>query len=151
MERIGCGAGCHIKFEQLTPMEEIGDGWRKVKVKGIPYLWNPKTDQLEQRVYRAKLGSGVSRKWNYSNCKTQIFTQRSKEYFSPPPFPPEEKWERNQEVFLKDGKPNSITSNGNPFQQWAKMCPKESKAGRLYIQEQHDSFLKFLNENGRKD
>ena len=152
IEKVSCGAGCHYKIEQLTPMVEIGDGWRKIKVKSTPYLWHHERG-LEQRppYPDSPLNSGGSTSWNYSNCKTNIFTARRKEYFSPPPSPPEEKWERNQEVFLKDGKPNSITSNGNPFEQWAVMCPKESNAGRLYIQQQHDSFLKFLKENRPKD
>ena len=92
IEKVSCGAGCHYKIEQLTNMVEIGDGWRKIKVKSTPYIWKNAT-VLEQRapVFDSLIGSGVSTSWSYSNCQTNIFTTRSKEYFAPPPSPPDVK------------------------------------------------------------
>ena len=48
IEKFSCGAGCHKKVEQLTNMVDIGDGWRKIKVKRTPYMWT-REGGLEQR------------------------------------------------------------------------------------------------------
>ena len=82
VERIGCGTGCHIKFQQLSPMEEIDDGWRKVKVKSATFIWDYETNQFEQKSFRGKVGSGVSESWNYANCQKKLFTRRSENYSS---------------------------------------------------------------------
>ena len=54
VEKFSCGAGCHKKVEQLTPMVEIGDGWRKIKVKHSPYMWTREGD-LEQQAPQIKI------------------------------------------------------------------------------------------------
>ncbi len=125
VEKFSCGAGCYWELEQLTPMVEIGEGWRKLKVKHTPYIWRTAT-VLEQRAPYpdSPIGSGVGTSWTYSNCKTNILTTRSKEYFSPPPSPPEEKWERNLNAFLKNGEPNFHSVNMSVFQRWRAMCPE---------------------------
>ena len=126
IEKFSCGAGCHKKVEQLTPMVDLGDGWRKVKIKSTTYIYNLAAQKLEQRT-RDPLHNGISTKWNYSNCKTKIFTQRSKEYFAAPPAP-EARYERNQNAFLSDGKPNFYSVNGSVFQRWRAMCPETAAA-----------------------
>ena len=130
IEKVSCGAGCHYKIEQLTNMVEIGDGWRKIKVKSTPYIWKNAT-VLEQRapVFDSPIGSGVSTSWSYSNCQTNIFTTRSKEYFAPLPSPLEEKWEGNLNAFLSNWKPNFYSVNRSVFQRWRAMCP-ETEAAR---------------------
>ena len=124
--KVSCGSGCHFKVEQLTPMVDLGDGWRKVKIKSTTYIYNLAAQKLEQRS-RDPLHNGISTKWNYSNCKTKIFTQRSKEYFAAPPAP-EARYERNQNAFLSDGKPNFYSVNGSVFQRWRAMCPETAAA-----------------------
>ena len=90
IQRQPCGTGCHYKIRQLTPMEDIGDCWRKVKFKKTDYLWNHAKKELEQRGFRQLLGSGVYTGWNHAHCKKKLFTFRSKNYFSAPPPPPDE-------------------------------------------------------------
>ena len=34
----GCGAGCRIEVEQLSPVEDFGNGWRKVKVEKLSLI-----------------------------------------------------------------------------------------------------------------
>ena len=125
IQREPCGTGCHHKIRQLTPMEEIGNGWRKVKVKKTAYLWNYLTKDLEQRAFRHPLGSGVYTGWNYAHCKKELFTFRSKNYFSAPPRPANETssfWGVTKNVFF-NGYPKNSTSSGFLFQQWRAMCP----------------------------
>ena len=135
IEKVSCGAGCHYKIEQLTPMVEIGHGWRKIKVKRTPYVYHRERG-LEQRapVFDSPIGSGVTTSWSYSNCQTNLYTTRSNEYFAPPPSPPEEKWERNANAILSNGKPNFYAKNGSIFQRWRAMCP-ETEAARKGTEE----------------
>ncbi len=152
--KISCGAGCHYKIEQLTPMVEIGDGWRKIKVKSTPYIWKNAT-VLEQRapVFDSPIGSGVSTSWSYSNCQTNIFTTRSKEYFAPPPSPPDEKWERNSSAFTSSGKPNFYGVNGSIFQRWRAMCPETESArkGTEEVRAWWDRVINMLKDDQGED
>ena len=45
----GCGAGCRIEVEQLSPVEDFGNGWRKVKVEKTTWIqvWNEETQRPE--------------------------------------------------------------------------------------------------------
>ena len=152
IEKVSCGAGCHRKVEQLTPMVEIGDSWRKIKVKHTSYLYHRERG-WEQRAHREPLGSGVGTHWNYSNCKTNIFTVRRKEYFSPPP-PSKEAWEVNQNAILSNGMPNFYAKNGSVFQRWRSMCP-ETEAARKGSEEVRAWWDRVINsikdEEGRID
>ena len=123
--REPCGTGCHYKIRHLSQMEEIGNGWRKVKVKKTSYLWNHATKKLEQRGFRQLLGSGVYTGWNYAHCKKKLFTFRSKNYFSaPPPLADETSASLGgtKNVFY-NGYPKNSTSSGFLYQQWRAMCP----------------------------
>ena len=80
VERIGCGTGCQIRFQQLSPIKEIDDGWRKVKVKSTTFIWDYEANQFEQKAFRGKVGSGISESWNYANCQKKLFTRRSENY-----------------------------------------------------------------------
>ena len=131
-EKISCGSGCHRKVEQLTPMVEIGDGWRKIKVKHTSYLYHLERG-WEQKSHGGKIGSGVGEHWNYSNCKTNIFTARRKEYFSPPP-PSKVEWEVDQNAILSNGMPNFYSKNGSVFQRWRAMC-RDTEAARKGTEE----------------
>ena len=130
-EKFSCGAGCHKKVEQLTNMVEIGDGWRKIKVKHTPYIWT-REGGLEQRapVFDSPIGTGGTTSWNYSNCKTNIFTNRRREYFAAPPAPEANRGERNLSAFTSSGKPNFFSKNGSVFQRWRAMCPETEAARR---------------------
>ena len=45
----GCGAGCRIEVKQLSPEEDFGSGWRKVKVEKNTWIqvWNEETQRPE--------------------------------------------------------------------------------------------------------
>ena len=153
IEKFSCGAGCHKKVEQLTNMVEIGDGWRKIKVKRTPFIWKTATE-LEQRAPYpdSPIGSGVVTNWSYSNCQTNLYTTRSKEYFAPPPSPPEGKWKRNSSAFTSSGKPNFYSKNGSIFQRWRAMCP-ETEAARQGTQDMREWWDGVINmlKDGEED
>ena len=132
VETLSCGLGCYQDVEQLTPMVEIGNGWRKIKVRHTPYLLNSE-GVWEQKLHRERSGNGMSTHWNYSNCGTNMFTRRSKEYFSAPP-KSKHPFEQNLNAFLSNGKPNFSVVCGQVFQRWRAMCP-ETEAERKGTEE----------------
>ena len=150
VERIGCGTGCQIRFQQLSPMEEIDDGWRKLKVRNTMFIWDYETNQFEQKSFRGKVGSGVSESWNYANCQKKLFTRRSENYSSQPPLS-----ESSGIAFLvfKEGKPIFETVFGSPFQQWAVMCPhtETAKEGNQYLNGLGDHWKEVLKKIRRKN
>ena len=150
VERIGCGTGCQIRFQQLAPMEEIGDGWRKVKVRSTMFIWDYETNQLEQKSFRGKVGSGVSDGWNYANCQKKLFTRRSENYSSEPPVGVS--GGINSLVF-DAGKPVFATVSGSPFQQWSVMCPhtETAKEGNEYLNGLADQWKQILKEIRKKN
>ena len=153
IEKVSCGAGCHYKIEQLTNMVEIGDGWRKIKVKSTPYIWETATELVQRAPYPdSPIGSGGSTSWSYSNCQTNIFTTRSKEYFAAPPAP-EEKWERNSSAFTSSGKPNFYSVNGSIFQRWRAMCPEteSAKQGTQDMRDWWDGVINMLKDEQGED
>ena len=150
VERIGCGTGCHIKFKQLSPMEEIDDGWRKVKVRSTTFIWDYETNQFEMKSFRGKVGSGVSESWNYANCQKRLFTRRTENYSSQPPLGESR---RNDFLVFENGKPIFETVFGSPFQQWAVMCPhtETAKEGNEYLNGLADQWKEILKETRKKN
>ena len=130
-------------------MEEIDDGWRKVKVKNTTFIWDYETNKFEQKSFRGKVGSGVSESWNYANCQKKLFTRWSENYSSEPPLG---KSGGIDFLVLKDGKPIYGTVFGSPFQQWAVMCPhtKTAKEGNAYINGIADQLKEILKEIRKK-
>ena len=131
-------------------MEEIDDGWRKVKVRSTTFIWDYKTNQFEQKSFRGKVGSGVSESWNYANCQKKLFTRRSENYSSEPPLG---KSGGIEFLVFKDGKPIYGTAFGSPFQQWAVMCPhtKTAKEGNEYLNSLADQWKEILKEIREKN
>ena len=131
-------------------MEEIDDGWRKVKVKSATFIWDYETNQFEQKSFRGKVGSGVSESWNYANCQKKLFTRRSENYSSEPPLG---KGGGIDFLVFKDGKPVYGTVFGSPFQQWAVMCPhtKTAKKGNEYLNDLADQWKEILKEIRKKN
>ena len=129
VEKIGdfrCGNGCkyQMRFEQLSPMEEIGNGWRKVKLIKRTFFWNHELQKFEQKGFRDTPKhpfAGSWRGWNYANCTTKQFTFRSVNYSVEPPPPVGS--ERNPFVVLNSS-PVSSTESGSAFEQWRSMCPE---------------------------
>ena len=131
-------------------MEEIDDGWRKVKVRKTTFIWDYDTNQFEQKSFRGKVGSGVSESWNYANCQKKLFTRRSENYSSQPPL-----GASGGADFLvfEAGKPIFETVFGSPFQQWAVMCPHKETAekGNDYLNGLADQWKEILNEIRNKN
>ena len=150
VERIGCGTGCHIKFKQLSPMEKIDDGWRKVKVRSTTFIWDYETNQFEMKSFRGKVGSGVSESWNYANCQKRLFTRRTENYSSQPPLGESR---RNDFLVFENGKPIFETVFGSPFQQWAVMCPntETAKEGNEYLNGLSDKWKEILKDIRKKN
>ena len=92
VEKIGdfrCGNGCkyQIRFEQLSPMEEIGGGWRKVKLIKRTFFWNHELQKFEKKGFRDPPKhpfAGSWRGWNYANCTSNQFTFGSVNYLVEP-------------------------------------------------------------------
>ena len=131
-------------------MEEIDDGWRKVKVRSTTFIWDYEANQFEQKSFRGKVGSGVSESWNYSNCQKKLFTRRLENYSSKPPLG--ESGGIDLLVF-KDDKPIFETVFGSPFQQWAVMCPhtETAKEGNQYLNGLGDHWKEILKKIRRKN
>ena len=53
VDYIGCGTGCRIYFEQLSPVEELSMGWKRVKIASRMFLYNRDLEKFEQREFRA--------------------------------------------------------------------------------------------------
>ena len=131
-------------------MEEMDDGWRKVKVKSSTFIWDYETNQFEQKSFRGKVGSGVSESWNYANCQKKLFTRRSKNYSSKPPL---SKSDSIDFLVFENGKPIYGTAFGSPFQQWAVMCPhtETAKEGNEYLNGLADQWKEILKEIRKKN
>ena len=131
-------------------MEEIDDGWRKLKVRSTTFIWDYETNQFVQKSLRGKVGSGVSESWNYANCQKKLFTRRSENYSSEPPL-----GESGGIDFLvfEDGKPIYQTVFGSPFQQWAAMCPntESAKEGNKYLNGLAEHWKEILKKIRRKN
>ena len=150
VDKIGCGTGCHIRFQQISQMEEIDNGWRKVKVRRTTFIWDYETNQFEQKSFRGKVGSGVTESWNYANCQKKLFTRRLENYSSEPPLAESDGIDL---LVFKDGKPIFETVFGSPFQQWAVMCPhtETAKEGNEYINGLSEKWKEILKEIRKKN
>jgi len=129
VEKIGdfkCGNGCkyQIRFEQLSPMEEIGNGWRKVKLIKRTFFWNHELQKYEQKGFRDPQKhpfAGSWKGWNYANCTINQFTFRSVNYSVEPSSPV--RLERNSSV-VWNSSPLSSPESGSAFEQWRAMYPE---------------------------
>ena len=124
-QHVACGSHCRIFYEQLTPIQEIVDGWKKAKIKYTIYSWYPPLNEVNKSGSKHKnhLKSTVGSSWLYANCEKGVFTSRSKEYFSAPPqLDGDESPLRIHSVFDKRYKFASM-AKGLRFQRWEAMCP----------------------------
>ena len=121
----GCGASCGMKTEQLSHLEDIGNGWKRVKVKRT-ILVN-KCD-YETRVCETIpapfMEEPIFEEWIFANCSNKKFAIGSTPFLID---------SRYNNPFFEDGelvgKPNYSTASLNPFMQWAKMCKQEAVEG----------------------
>ena len=140
--RIGCGTGCHIEIEQLSQPEELPSGWRRVRVRRKSWIYNYETKEKEQIGFRDK-SDGITEGWNYAHCKNEQFV------FT---ITPDLKHQKIKDVYHKggqdNGEPKFQTVYGNPFEQWAKLCPVEAKPGVAYLNLMRKNFYAFMQSYG---
>ena len=122
----GCGAGCRVETEQLTLPERMPDGWIRLKVRHRTWInrcdWETKECIDESASGRA--GPPVADVWLFADCKGEQFASSLRADRS-------DSW--IQDVYWREGsaagEPKFQTVAGNPFMQWAKLCPAEAIEG----------------------
>ena len=138
----GCGTGCRVETEQLSLPEQMDDGWIRLKVRRRTWInkcdWETKECIDEPASGRA--GPPVADVWLFADCKGEQFASSSHADRS-------DAWE--QSVFLEDGSPRFQTVYGNPFMQWAKLCPSEAVDGLTFIRRIGERFRRELNDMKR--
>ena len=135
---VGCGTGCRVENEQLSLPERMADGWLRVKVRQRIWVqrcdWetNPLSCWDEPGAGRA--GPPLQEVWLFADCKGEKFARGIEEDRSDA---------SEQNVFHQEGEwkgtPAFQTYLGNPFMQWAKLCPSEAKEGEYQMRSILDS------------
>jgi len=119
----GCGTSCRVKTEQLSLPEQMPDGWIRVKVRRRKWL-RVCNEDTKQCVYKPasgkRAGPPVQDLWLFANCSAGRFASSINADRS-------DGWERS--AFYENGQPKRGTAHGNPYRQWAKLCPVEAKEG----------------------
>ena len=135
----GCGASCRIETEQLSLPERMDDGWIRLKVRRRTWInrCNWETRECTDEPASGRAGSPVADVWLFADCKGEQFASSSHTDRS-------DAWE--QSVFLEDGSPRFQTVYGNPFMQWAKLCPSEAVEGLTFIRRIGERFHRELRE-----
>ena len=122
-QSVFCGSHCLVSYEQLTPIKEIVDGWKKAKIKYTISSWYPPLSEMNKTGHIHPLNTTFGTTWLYADCKKGVFTSRSKEYLSAPPqLDGDRSALRIHSVFEKSYKFASMVK-GMRFQSWAAMCP----------------------------
>ena len=128
----GCGASCRVETEQLSLPERMNDGWIRLKVRRRTWIntcdW--KTKECVDEPASGRAGPPIADVWLFADCKGEQFASSSHADRS-------EAW--TQDVYWREGdaagEPKFQTVVGNPFMQWAKLCPSEAIKGTKFINE----------------
>ena len=67
--RWGCGAGCAIKWTELSARKDVGDGWRKVLIRSQVLLWLPGESGWRKAKPREWRGEVSSQFWIFAQCR----------------------------------------------------------------------------------
>ena len=143
----GCGASCRVETEQLSLPERMNDGWIRLKVRRRTWInrcdWETKECVDEPASGRA--GPPVADVWLFADCAGERFATSLLPTRS-------DAWE--QDVFYREGpsagEPKFQTVHGNPFMQWAKLCPAEGIEGIKFIEGFWERFRREL-QNLRRE
>ena len=114
-----------MQTEQLSHLEDIENGWKRVKVKRT-ILVN-KCD-YETRVCETipapYMEKPIFEEWIFAKCSNKKFAIGSTPYLID---------SRDINPFFEEGElagqPNYTTASLNPFMQWAKICKQEAEEG----------------------
>ena len=134
----GCGTGCRVETEQLSLPERMDDGWIRLKVRRRTWInrcdWE--TKECVDEPASGRVGPPVADVWLFADCAGERFATSLLPTRS-------DAWE--QDVFYREGpsagEPKFQTVHGNPFMQWAKLCPAEAVEGERKIR---DGFRRIL-------
>ena len=146
----GCGTGCRVETEQLSMPEQMDDGWIRLKVRRRTWInrcdWETRECVDEPAGGRAGPPvPPVADVWLFADCKGELFASSAK---------PDRSDALTQDVFYREGpsagEPKFQTAAGNPFQQWAKLCPTEAIEGIKFIDGIWERFRQEL-QNLRRD
>ena len=127
---FGCGISCRVETEQLSPPEQMPDGWLRIKVRQRTWVQNCnwKTKKCVDEPASGRAGPPVQDLWLFADCKGERFATSKNPDRT-------DAWE--QDVFYRDGasagEPKFQTVAGNPFMRWAKLCPAEAEEGLQQI------------------
>ena len=139
----GCGTGCRVETEQLSLPERMDDGWIRLKVRRRTWIntcdWD--TRECVDEPASGRAGTPVADVWLFADCKGRRFASNSRSDLSDA---------RIKSVFHEDGSPKFQTVYGNPFMQWAKLCPAEGIEGIKFIDGFWERFRQEL-QNLRRD
>ena len=119
----GCGTSCRVETEQLSLPERMPDGWIRVKVRRRKWLrvCDLETNQCAHKPASGRrAGPPVQDLWLFANCSDGRFASSINADRS-------DGWERS--AFYENGQPKRGTAHGNPYRQWAKLCPVEAEEG----------------------
>lgn len=133
----GCGASCRREIEQLSLPIKMDDGWIRVKVRRRTWVnkCNYETKKCVDEPASGRAGPSSIDLWLFADCKESLFAASSN---------PDRSDASEQNVFHEDGTPKFQTVYGNPFIQWAKLCPAEGKDGMRFIHESFQQIRKNL-------
>ncbi len=124
----GCGTSCRIETEQLSLPKKMDDGWIRLKVRRRTWInkCNHETKKCVDEPASVRTGSSSIDLWLFADCERSLFAVSSH---------PDRSHTSEQNVFHEDGTPKFQTVYGNPFVQWAKLCPAEGSDGMRFIYE----------------
>ena len=137
----GCGAGCRVEVEQFSPVEDLDNGWRKVKLEKTIWVqkWNEDTQRIEDAppMWRGADHKRISSL--YANCSTGVFPTADNSNMQDA---------SSQDDYCREGEsagePKYQTVHGNPFMQWAKLCPVEAERGSKIIEDNRKQLIEAL-------
>ena len=137
----GCGVGCRVEVEQFSPVEDLDNGWRKVKVEKIIWVqkWNEHTQRAEDAppMWRGADHKRIS--WFYANCSTGVFATADNSNMQDA---------SSQDLYYREGESTGElkyqTVHGNPFMQWAKLCPVAAERGSKIIEDNRKQLIEAL-------
>ena len=120
---VGCGASCHFHIKAISPVEEVDDGWKRLKVENKRYRLMPDGEFRQLGRDPRQYGNYSSQSWTFAHCEDELVAHSAS---------PEMKNLKTKTIWRRREKTNSglpipdMTSvNFSPFGHWYQICDKE--------------------------